>query len=107
MPALMAWADLAIAGAGVTSYELCYMGLPSMLLIVAENQRRTAERLSELGMAVNAGTSREFRAGWFGRRTASFDGIFRAARRDERVRTRIGGWLGQRAGCAPRLSTGD
>jgi UDP-2,4-diacetamido-2,4,6-trideoxy-beta-L-altropyranose hydrolase len=65
MPALMAWADLAIAGAGVTSYELCYMGLPSMLLIVAENQRRTAERLSELGMAVNAGTSREFRAGWF------------------------------------------
>ena len=55
----------AIAGAGVTSYELCYMGLPSMLLIVAENQRRTAERLSELGMAVNAGTSREFRAGWF------------------------------------------
>jgi len=63
MPALMAWADLAIAGAGVTSYELCYMGLPSMLLIVAENQRRTAERLSELGMAVNAGTSREFRAG--------------------------------------------
>jgi UDP-2,4-diacetamido-2,4,6-trideoxy-beta-L-altropyranose hydrolase len=65
MPALMAWADVAIAGAGVTSYELCYMGLPSMLLIVAENQRRTAERLSELGMAVNAGTSREFRAELF------------------------------------------
>jgi UDP-2,4-diacetamido-2,4,6-trideoxy-beta-L-altropyranose hydrolase len=65
MPALMAWADVAIAGAGVTSYELCYMGLPSLLLIVAENQRRIAERLSELQIAVNAGTSREFRGELF------------------------------------------
>jgi len=61
MPALMAWADMAIAGAGVTSYELCYMGLPSLLLIIAENQRRIAQRLSESGMTVNAGTSGEFR----------------------------------------------
>jgi RimJ/RimL family protein N-acetyltransferase len=61
MPVLMAWADVAIAGAGVTSYELCYMGLPSLLLVVAENQRRVAERLSELGVAVHAGTAREFR----------------------------------------------
>jgi UDP-2,4-diacetamido-2,4,6-trideoxy-beta-L-altropyranose hydrolase len=67
MPALMAWADAAIAGAGVTAYELCYMGLPSLLLIVAENQRRIAERLSELEMAVNAGTSREFRGQLFAR----------------------------------------
>jgi UDP-2,4-diacetamido-2,4,6-trideoxy-beta-L-altropyranose hydrolase len=67
MPALMAWADVAIAGAGVTSYELCYMGLPSLLLIVAENQRRVAERLSELGVAVNAGTTREFRREAFAR----------------------------------------
>jgi UDP-2,4-diacetamido-2,4,6-trideoxy-beta-L-altropyranose hydrolase len=59
MPAWMAWADVAIAGAGVTSYELCYMGLPSLLLIVAENQRRIAEHLSELGVAVNAGTTHE------------------------------------------------
>ncbi len=61
MAALMAWADVAIAGAGVTSYELCYMGLPSILLIVAENQRRIAEGLSQLGGAVNAGTTREYR----------------------------------------------
>jgi UDP-2,4-diacetamido-2,4,6-trideoxy-beta-L-altropyranose hydrolase len=65
MPAWMAWADVAIAGAGVTSYELCYMGLPSLLLIVAENQRRIAERLSELGMAANAGPAREFRGELF------------------------------------------
>lgn len=61
MPALMAWADVAISGAGGTSYELCYMGLPSLLLIVAENQRRIAARLDQLGVAVNAGMSREFR----------------------------------------------
>lgn len=67
MPTLMAWADLAIAAAGVTSYELCYMGLPSLLLIVAENQRRIAERLSQLGMAVNAGTPQEFRGELFAR----------------------------------------
>jgi UDP-2,4-diacetamido-2,4,6-trideoxy-beta-L-altropyranose hydrolase len=59
MPALMAWADVAIAGAGVTSYELCYMGLPALLLVVAENQRLIAERLAQLGIAVNAGTPRE------------------------------------------------
>jgi UDP-2,4-diacetamido-2,4,6-trideoxy-beta-L-altropyranose hydrolase len=62
MPARMAWADIAIAGAGGTSYELCYMGLPALLLIIAENQKRSAQCLSELGMAVNAGTSREFDA---------------------------------------------
>jgi UDP-2,4-diacetamido-2,4,6-trideoxy-beta-L-altropyranose hydrolase len=60
MPALMAWADVAIAGAGVTSYELCYMGLPALLLVVAENQRLIAERLAQLGIAVNAGKPREF-----------------------------------------------
>ncbi len=59
MPALMAWADVAVSGAGVTSYELCYMGLPSLLLIVAENQRRIAESLSQSGVAVNAGMSQE------------------------------------------------
>jgi UDP-2,4-diacetamido-2,4,6-trideoxy-beta-L-altropyranose hydrolase len=65
MPSLMAWADVAISGAGGTSYELCYMGLPSLLLVVAENQRQSAERLSDLGIAVNAGTAQEFRAELF------------------------------------------
>jgi UDP-2,4-diacetamido-2,4,6-trideoxy-beta-L-altropyranose hydrolase len=60
MPALMAWADVAISGAGGTSYELCYMGLPSLLLIVAENQRLAAERLAASGVAINAGTTQEF-----------------------------------------------
>jgi UDP-2,4-diacetamido-2,4,6-trideoxy-beta-L-altropyranose hydrolase len=60
MPARMAWADVAISGAGGTSHELCYMGLPALLLVIAENQRRNAERLAQMGVAVNGGTSREF-----------------------------------------------
>ncbi|MFZ3263887.1 MAG: UDP-2,4-diacetamido-2,4,6-trideoxy-beta-L-altropyranose hydrolase [Terriglobales bacterium] len=60
MPELMAWADVAISGAGGTSYELCYMGLPSLLFVIAENQRGVAEHLSELSAAVHAGTAHDF-----------------------------------------------
>lgn len=35
----MAWADFAVASAGVTLLELLFMGTPSLLVIVAENQR--------------------------------------------------------------------
>ena len=60
MPELMAWADVAISGAGGTSYELCYMGLPSLLFVIAENQRHVAEHLSELSAAVHAGMAHDF-----------------------------------------------
>jgi len=65
MPALMAWADVAVSGAGGTSYELCYMGLPSLLFVIAENQRSGAEELSKLSAAVHAGVAREFDQGKF------------------------------------------
>ena len=61
MPALMAWADIAIAAAGGTSYELCYMGLPSILLVAADNQRGVAESLASLGAAADAGAMQEFK----------------------------------------------
>lgn len=60
MPALMAWADVGVSGAGGTSYELCYMGLPSLLFVIAENQRRVAEHLSESSVAVHAGSACDF-----------------------------------------------
>jgi UDP-2,4-diacetamido-2,4,6-trideoxy-beta-L-altropyranose hydrolase len=60
MPALMAWADVAVSAAGGTSYELCYMGLPSLLFVVADNQRGVAEHLSRLSMAVHAGAGHDF-----------------------------------------------
>lgn len=55
MPALMAAADLALAGAGTTCWELAFMEVPSLLLVLAENQRHNAEFLEARGAAINLG----------------------------------------------------
>ncbi len=55
MAELMAWADVAITGAGTTCWEMCLLGVPAILVVVAENQRFIAEHLATLGAAVNAG----------------------------------------------------
>lgn len=55
MAELMAWADMAIAGAGTTCWEMCLLGLPAILVIVAGNQKFIAGHLAEMGAAVNAG----------------------------------------------------
>ena len=51
MPELMAWADVAISGAGTTCWELAFLGLPNLLIVLAENQRRTAECLADRGVS--------------------------------------------------------
>ncbi|MDR3400888.1 MAG: UDP-2,4-diacetamido-2,4,6-trideoxy-beta-L-altropyranose hydrolase [Chthoniobacter sp.] len=51
MAELMAWADLAVATASVTTLELACMGLPALLMVLAENQRLIAEYLHEQGLA--------------------------------------------------------
>ncbi len=60
IPVLMAWADVAVSGAGGTAYELCYMGLPSLLFVIADNQRRVAEHLSDSSVGVHAGAAPDF-----------------------------------------------
>ena len=55
MPALMAWADVAIAAGGSTNWELAFMGLPSIILTVADNQSAIAQRLGDLGVTVSLG----------------------------------------------------
>ncbi len=55
MAALMRWADLAIAAAGGTCWELLFVGVPSLVVIQAENQRRNAEELHRRELAVNLG----------------------------------------------------
>jgi spore coat polysaccharide biosynthesis predicted glycosyltransferase SpsG len=52
MPELMSEADLAISAAGSTSWELVYMGVPSVLIPVAVNQDRIADGLDSAGAAV-------------------------------------------------------
>ena len=49
MPELMLDADLAIGAGGSTSWERCCLGLPTLLYVLAENQRKIAENLEQFG----------------------------------------------------------
>ena len=62
MAALMASADLAVGGAGGTSWERCCLGLPSLLLVMADNQAAAAHAMSDAQVAILLG---DFRVnGW-------------------------------------------
>jgi UDP-2,4-diacetamido-2,4,6-trideoxy-beta-L-altropyranose hydrolase len=52
---LMAQADLSFGAGGVTMWERCFLGLPSIVTIVAENQRKTTEDAAEYGAIWNLG----------------------------------------------------
>lgn len=47
MAELMSHADLAIGAAGSTTWERCCVGLPTIQVVIAENQRRIAEDLAQ------------------------------------------------------------
>jgi UDP-2,4-diacetamido-2,4,6-trideoxy-beta-L-altropyranose hydrolase len=53
----MAWADVAVSAAGTTCWELAFMQLPSLVTILVDNQRNSAQRLQEAGAAVNLGAA--------------------------------------------------
>jgi len=55
MPDLMAWADIAVSAGGTTCWELAFMGVPFLVLVLAENQRDIAQRLEDAGAALNLG----------------------------------------------------
>jgi len=52
MPGLMAGADMAIAMAGSTVWELMFMGLPSILTAAADNQQPIARSVADAGAAI-------------------------------------------------------
>lgn len=47
----MLWAELAVAGAGTVAWELCYLGLPMVLIPLADNQRLLAHAFADRGLA--------------------------------------------------------
>lgn len=49
MAALTAAADLAIGAAGSSSWERCVLGVPTVLLVLAENQAPAAQALAQAG----------------------------------------------------------
>ncbi|MFP4327841.1 MAG: UDP-2,4-diacetamido-2,4,6-trideoxy-beta-L-altropyranose hydrolase [Paracoccaceae bacterium] len=55
MPELMADADIAVGAAGVSALERCVLGLPTVMVVLAENQIDTAERLDRAGAARSLG----------------------------------------------------
>ena len=48
-------ADMAIGAAGTTTWERCCLGLPSLLVVTADNQQATAKALDQQGAANIAG----------------------------------------------------
>jgi UDP-2,4-diacetamido-2,4,6-trideoxy-beta-L-altropyranose hydrolase len=52
MSELMLNADIAIGAGGSTSWERCCLGLPTLLCVLADNQRDAAERLEDLGAVI-------------------------------------------------------
>jgi len=55
MAELMAGTDLAVSAGGSTCWELAFMGIPSAIVVLAENQRGIARSLDKAGAAVNLG----------------------------------------------------
>lgn len=55
MPELMAWAEMAVSAAGTTVWELAYMRVPTLVLVLAENQIRISAALQEAGLARSLG----------------------------------------------------
>ncbi len=55
MPELMAWADLAMTAGGSTTLETAFMGLPTIAIVTAENQRQVADCMHAKGTLVNLG----------------------------------------------------
>ncbi|MTI76232.1 MAG: UDP-2,4-diacetamido-2,4,6-trideoxy-beta-L-altropyranose hydrolase [Marinobacter sp.] len=55
MAELMSQADLAIGAAGGSAWERCCLGLPSLLVVMADNQRPGAEALKRAGTSLSLG----------------------------------------------------
>jgi len=55
MPELMAWADIAISAGGSTCWEMAFMGLPSLIITLADNQAGIAEGLAKAGAGIDLG----------------------------------------------------
>lgn len=53
LPQLLSRADLAICAGGTTAWELSFLGVPMLVLVLAENQRTNAERLAQTGAAIH------------------------------------------------------
>jgi spore coat polysaccharide biosynthesis predicted glycosyltransferase SpsG len=52
---LMAQADVAVSAGGSTCYELAYLGVPTLIISQADNQKKIAEKMDEEGVSIYLG----------------------------------------------------
>lgn len=55
MPARMAWADLAVTAGGSTCWELLYMAVPALVVVLADNQVQVAGAVARHGAGIDLG----------------------------------------------------
>jgi UDP-2,4-diacetamido-2,4,6-trideoxy-beta-L-altropyranose hydrolase len=61
MAELMEWADIAITGGGTTVWECIFMQLPTLVIIVADNQKEEVKKLELLGAVRSLGLASELK----------------------------------------------
>jgi UDP-2,4-diacetamido-2,4,6-trideoxy-beta-L-altropyranose hydrolase len=59
MAQMMQQADLMIGAGGTMTWERCYMGLPSLTIVVADNQRETTQAVAKAGATISLGWHEE------------------------------------------------
>jgi UDP-2,4-diacetamido-2,4,6-trideoxy-beta-L-altropyranose hydrolase len=62
MPKLLAQVDLVIGAGGSSNWERCALGIPALVVILAENQAPIAQALGRAGAIYNLGWARELKA---------------------------------------------
>lgn len=65
MSSYLVSANLAISAGGSTTWELAFLGLPSLIVTLADNQRAIAQALHEKGIAISVGEASELNADQF------------------------------------------
>ncbi len=55
MAQVMGWADIALSASGTTTLEMACLGLPSVLVIQVDNQRRIGLEMGSRGLAIQLG----------------------------------------------------
>lgn len=55
MPELMVWADVVVSAGGSTCWEIVFMGLPNIIIVLADNQVAVAAQLQNHCLSINMG----------------------------------------------------
>ena len=95
LPELMLWADVAISAAGSTVWEMCWLGLPAILITLASNQEPGAAELARQGIAHCLGNHEHFNETQLKRELGA---LLHSAERRERM-SRLGQELIDGKGC--------